>query len=283
MKDSMQAMAGFIDMHVHSHFSDGTMSPEAILKRARRNHVEYLAVADHNILEGSKRLMQLADKYGVHVCSGVELDALENDQNIHILGYGMALDNRDFETFVRENRAKLDDISDQLIRKMVQMQVNDRVSLKDYREFSYDRNGGGWKALHYFMAIGMTATLHEGIALYDTYACSYSQVSFPTVATVCERIHAAGGIAVLAHPGVTLSEEMLPAFLQQMLNSDIDGIECYYPKHSAEVTAMCSAFCRTHGLYMTSGSDCHGGFGRTDVGEMAMPAAELALQWLFEA
>jgi predicted metal-dependent phosphoesterase TrpH len=259
------------------------MSPEAILKRAKQNGVQYLSIADHNTLAGTAELLKIADDYAICACSGVELDTLENGRDIHILGYGMAIENADFQTFVIENRAHLDAISDRLIEKMVRLNAHKDLSLSGYRDFCYDRNGGGWKALHYFMAIGLTASLYEGMRLYEHYDCSYDQASFSDIKTACSQIHAAGGIAVLAHPGVTVNESELSAFLAFVNTCGIDGIECHYPKHSEAVTKQCVAFCEAHGLYATTGSDCHGTFGNTDVGEMKMAFDALDLHRFFEA
>ncbi|MBS7525917.1 PHP domain-containing protein [Fusibacter paucivorans] len=282
MKTKAQELCSYVDMHVHSYYSDGTMSPEAILKRAAQNGVRYLAIADHNTLKGTAELLKIADDYGICACSGVELDTLENGKDVHILGYGMSLENRDFHHFVNENRAHLDAISDRLIEKMVRQHHQTAVSTTGYRDFCYDRSRGGWKALHYFMAVGLTSSLYEGMRLYETYNCGYDQAPFSDIQSVCEKIHAAGGIAVLAHPGVTVSEAEVPAFLEYVSTRGIDGIECHYPKHSEALTKACVTFCRSEGLYITTGSDCHGTFGNTDIGEMQIAFDALDLQHFFK-
>jgi predicted metal-dependent phosphoesterase TrpH len=105
-------------------------------------------------------------------------------------------------------------------------------------------------------------------------------VDFPSIETVCENIHKAGGKAVLAHPGVTIKETDIDLFekeLRRLILSGPDGIECYYPTHTLEITQLCLKICRERDLLITSGSDCHGSFGTAEVGQMSTPIKLLQL------
>jgi DNA polymerase III alpha subunit len=145
------------DLHIHSYYSDGTMSPEEIYKAALKNQVGILAITDHDILEGSRQLQVLCKGSDIRYISGVELDALDQGVNVHILGYGVDLNKKDFVSFVKQNRIYLDTVNSKLIERMEKDYEN--ISLADYNDYHYDRTKGGWKALHYLFKKGLTSNL----------------------------------------------------------------------------------------------------------------------------
>jgi len=272
-------MSGKIaDLHIHSYHSDGTMSPEEILTVALSKGVGLIAISDHNVLEGSLKLQELCSRCDIQYVPAVELDALDNGNNIHILGYGMNLSDKEFRLFVKRNRTLLDEISIKLIEKM--QSDFDCITLTDYLNFSYEREKGGWKALHYMYKKGLINNLKEGIKFYQTYNCSYDCVDFPSVSLAAQYIHNAGGKAILAHPGVTINETDINLFkneLLRLISYGLDGIECYYPSHANEITDICLEICEVKDLLITAGSDCHGSFGNAEIGEMRITPGQLKL------
>lgn len=272
----MAWMDSIADLHVHSCFSDGTMTPAELLDAAAARGVGLLALTDHDLLEGARALRDLPGKRGVSCVSGVELDAMDFGLNFHILGYGVDLDDPGFQAFCRENRERLEEVNRRLIVKMER--AGEPVSLAEYEAFAYEPTLGGWTALHYFLSKGLTEKLAGGLSVYGKYSHSYTCVGFPPISEVSGRIHAAGGLAVLAHPGEVIPREDMAAFRAAVLSAmaqGLDGIECHYPFHPPEVTELCLALCREHGWLVTCGSDCHGGFGHSRVGELPVTVGSL--------
>lgn len=272
-------MAGdFVDLHIHSYYSDGTMSPEEIVMEAKRRGLGLIAVCDHNVLEGSIRARELCEREGIGYIPAVEIDSLYNGTDYHILGYGADLRDPGFAGFIRHNRELLDDISIKLIEKM-SARFNG-ISLSDYEDYSYDKRLGGWKCLHYLKSKGLSETLKDSLKFYEQYECPFSIVDFPSVKEAADEVRKAGGYAVLAHPGVTIPYSDAQAFtaeLGRILELGLDGVECYYPSHTEEVTAASLKACRERSLIITAGSDCHGAFGRAQIGEMEITADKLKL------
>lgn len=266
------------DLHIHSFHSDGTMSPEEILNRAIKNNLELIAITDHDVLEGSKTLIDLAKNQKINCISGAELDAVSFDINFHILAYGVDFDNEEFCNFVEKNRKLLEYVDVLLIKKMENNY--DNISLEDYNNYSYDRTKGGWKTLHYFVEKGISNNLFECFSIYSKYNHSYTCVDFPSVDEVCRQIHGAGGKAVLAHPGKVIKKQDLKEFgeeLYKLIACGIDGIECYYPSHSEEITTLCLDICNENNLLITCGSDCHGEFQETKIGQINIGINQLSL------
>ena len=172
------------DLHIHSYYSDGTMSPEEILEEALKNHVGVIAITDHDMFEGALELQELSKDEDIVCLTGVELDSLEGGENYHILAYGVDLQNEEFAAFVERNRVLLHTVNEELIKKM--QEVVPSVSMSEYNAFPYDRRKGGWKALQYLMAKGFTTHLKEGIFYYKQYDCPYACVDFPSIPEVCD-------------------------------------------------------------------------------------------------
>lgn len=275
-------METYADLHIHSYYSDGTMSPNEIVSQAVKRGVGLIAVCDHNILDGSRELKKLCEEQGLTYISGVEIDSLDTDVDHHILAYGADLYDSEFAAFIKRNRGLLDDISVKLVSNMSRDFAS--LSLEDFERFSYDRRLGGWKGMRYLMQKGLADSFAEVRRFYDEYACPFSVVDFPPVSQVCENVHRAGGYAVLAHPGETmkhLGSEGLAAELERLVSMGLDGIECYYPTHSFEVTELCLKLCRERDLLITAGSDCHGAFGKTAIGQVCVTPEQLELKGLY--
>ena len=268
----------FADLHVHSFMSDGTMSPKDILKKAEENGIGLLAIADHDMFDGSVELCKIGEESEVKCVPAAEITCTENGRQVHVLCYRPNLKNAAFLSFVAEGRKKLDMMSVRLIEKM--KEAGYRVSREEFEKFEYDRTGGGWKALHYFLEIGVTQNLKDGFSLYDSFGCGYETAGFPSVKTAIDNIHSAEGIAVIAHPGVSLDANDSRCFVSQLerfVSFGADGVECFYPEHSAAISDICERFCDERGLLKTSGSDFHGSFTSRAFGVPRKKTEELRL------
>ena len=108
----------FVDMHVHSFYSDGSMSPGEIVEAAVQNGVGVLAVADHNVLDGSIETQKLCKEHGIHCIPAVELNTLDGESDIHILAYDFDMENQQFTDFIKHVRFLLDESSVKLVELM---------------------------------------------------------------------------------------------------------------------------------------------------------------------
>ncbi|MCL2773032.1 MAG: PHP domain-containing protein [Oscillospiraceae bacterium] len=270
----------FVDMHVHSFYSDGSMSPEEIVEAACKNGVGILAVADHDVIEGSLKIKELCEKNKIKYIPAVEIDSIDDGTNFHILAYGFDVENQKFLDFLGHTRFLLDENSVRLIEAM-QKDYNN-ISLADYMDFSCEMRFGGWKTLYYFHAKGLTSSLKEGVKFYPQHNITYDKAGYSSISAVAYRIKKAGGYSILAHPGDKLIDttdiEYFKRELERIVSYGLDGIECYYPSHSEIVTQACLDVCGDNNLLITAGSDCHGVFGGTKIGEMNISLDKVALK-----
>ena len=105
----------FVDLHVHSYFSDGSLSPEEIASAANESKVGLLALADHDTTEGSQLLKAECSKYGIKTIPAVEIDSVDGNTNFHILAYGYDYGDQNFISFLKHTRFLLDESSVKLV------------------------------------------------------------------------------------------------------------------------------------------------------------------------
>jgi hypothetical protein len=271
----------FADLHIHSYYSDGSMSPEEIVEAAAENGVGLLAIADHNVLEGSINVKSLCRANDIQYLSAVEIDTLDKDGFQHILAYGFDISNSMFSDFIKHLRFMLDEMSVKLIERMKTDYSS--VSISDYFEYKYDRQLGGWKGINYLLDKGITSSLKDGMSFYSTYDVLRNSAGFSTIAATAYRVKMAGGYSVLSHPGELFDTSDIEGFkdeIRRIISYGVDGIECYYPNNSDTVTQACLDVCNEDDLIITAGSDCHGTFIENRVGEMDIPISKLRLKEL---
>ncbi|MBX9137259.1 MULTISPECIES: PHP domain-containing protein [unclassified Clostridium] len=254
------------DLHIHSYYSDGTMSPQEIVEEAKNRGLEIISITDHDVLDSYEELKVEAEKANIKVIRGVEIDSIFEGHLVHLLAYKFN-DNEDFFALVNRAKEQLLETSIELIRRMEKEYEN--ISLEDYNSYEYDRRKGGWKGIHYLFDKNITEGLFDGMKLYGKYECGHEKFDFPTVKEVCDITHNAGGYVVLAHPCNYYKDKTREEILEKLeiLKSDgIDGVECYYPANSDLMTETCLEFCRKNDLIITAGSDSHGDFGAVSKG-----------------
>lgn len=256
------------DMHLHSCFSDGTRTPEQIAEALQQAGIGLAALADHNTTQGHKLFDAACSARGIATIRAAELDCVYDGRVIHLLCYGFEPEGR-IMTLADHSKRLLLEMSRDLVKRMAADFPH--LSLADYDQYEYDRTLGGWKGLHYLCARQITRKLEDGMRLYGQYGCDYSNYPFPSVNAVCAAVREASGVPVLAHPAnwfASCTPAELGGHLEALRVAGIGGVECYYPSHTARMTAACLAFCSHHNLLVTAGSDCHGAFAER-VGEVA--------------
>lgn len=255
-----------VDLHIHTYYSDGTMSPKEVVEDAKRKNLGIIVITDHDVLDSYEELKVEAEKAGIIAIRGVEIDSIFEGHLVHLLAYKFE-DNEKLFKLINHAKEQLLETSIELIRRM----ENDYegISLEDYNSYEYERRKGGWKGIHYLHDRKITEGLFDGVKFYGKYDCGHEKFAFPSVGEVCNTVHDANGYVVLAHPCNYYSnknkEEILEK-LEILKSLGIDGVECYYPANSDLMTNTCLEFCKDNNLIITAGSDGHGDFGAVSKG-----------------
>lgn len=257
----------FADLHLHSHFSDGTWTPEALAAEARRLGLGALALTDHDTVEGCARAAAACALHGLEFVPGTELTAEHAGQEVHVLGYFLDITHPDLlRELTRFQRAR-----QERIREMVARLNHRGVGLQPEAVFALAncRSPGRPHVARALVQHGYCGSLEEA---FERFLKKHRPAWVPkckvSARQAIELIHAAGGLAVMAHPGLNRCDALIPALVEVGL----DGLECWHTKHSESQVAHYLELARRHGLLVTGGSDCHG----TSKGQPTLGTVRLA-------
>ncbi len=270
-----------IDLHSHSTASDGSMTPEAVIRRANTKNLSAIALTDHDCVDGLDAAIAEGSQQGIEVIPGLEISAEFNSGTMHILGF-----------FIEYQTGPLKGQLD--ILQEARRQRNPKIikNLQDLGlDITYDEvvaaSGGGQVGRPHFARVlinkGYVKSIEEAFEKYlKKGAPGYMEKFRFSPKKSIEMIHQAGGVAVLAHP-FTLglaSAEMEKSVIGDLVAAGLDGIEVYYSKNSPKNTKHYLKLCESFGLLPTGGSDFHGankpdidlGVGR---GDLSVPSGLL--------
>lgn len=241
------------DLHLHTYFSDGTYSPEELVAQAQRQDLQALALTDHDTVEGCPRTAAACLAVGIEFIPGTELTAEQDGHEIHILGYGFDLENPKFLNEIGKFQA----VRQNRIREMVQRlnQINVPLQAEAVFALANCRAPGRPHVARALVQAGLVGSLDEA---FERFLKKNRPAWVPkfkmSASNATELIHQSGGVAVMAHPGLNRSDEVIPA----MVEAGLDGIECFHTKHSASMAQHYLQIAERFRLLVTGGSDCHG-------------------------
>ena len=265
-----------IDMHVHSNYSDGLLSVESIAQAAKRRHLSFVSLTDHDTTEGLAPFMSACKKYGVEGLQGIELSA-ESDFTLHILGFRIdrlngPLQNRLGE--IRENR----NLRNHVICKKLQ-ELGLDIQIEDAEALSKGQVVARPHIARLMLQKGYVSSMGEAFVKYIGYGGSAHVQRTRLSAEECiSLITGAGGLAVIAHPAQTyLDDEKMDQLLRRLKDNGLWGIEALYSGHSPEQIYNYLKLADKFDLYPTAGSDFHG--SNSHGVELGIPVSEDFLPW----
>jgi 3',5'-nucleoside bisphosphate phosphatase len=247
-------MEGRADLHMHTRYSDGVLSPAALIRRARDAGLTVVSITDHDNADGIDEGVAEGRSLGVEVIPGMELSASIGDQDIHILGYFFDHHDRRLREYLAIFRAERVRRAERIVGKL-----ND-LNIPLTLDAVLDRAGTGSVGRPHIAAAlvegGLTGTYHEAFLKYIGYGKpAYEKKYQIAPRDAVELIASAGGLSFIAHPGPALDEKML----LELIKAGVDGIEVVHPAHSPELMAYYSGIADEYFLLTSGGSDFHGG------------------------
>ncbi len=262
------ARAGSVaDLHMHTRYSDGTWTPEAVVAEAKRLGLTAISITDHDTVEGCAPAMAACATAGVELITGTELTAEHAGEEFHILGYCVDI----HHPGLLKEIARFQEVRQQRVREMVERLNALGVPLKadSVFELANCKAPGRPHVARALVAAGLCVSLDEAFERFlkknrPAWVPKFKMSSHNAIAL----IHSAGGAAVLAHPGLNRADDHIPA----MAAEGLDGIECFHTKHSASAAQHYLALAARLQLLVTGGSDCHGlNRGKPLIGTVTIP------------
>lgn len=257
----------FADLHLHTNFSDGTYTPEELTAHAKRHGLGAVALTDHDTVDGCARMAIACEKEGIEFISGSELTAELNGNELHLIGY--AIDTQNAKLLVE--MAKFQSVRQNRIREMVSRLNKLNIPLEADAVFAIAncQSPGRPHVGRALVQAGFCATLDEA---FERFLKKHRPAWVPkfkiSAMGAIALIHQAGGVAVMAHPGLNRTDDAIP----QLVAEGLDGLECYHTKHSPATSEHYLALAHRHQLLVTGGSDCHGmNKGKPLIGTIKLP------------
>jgi len=272
------------DLHLHTNYSDGTLTPAEMVQKAIHNKIGMISICDHNTVAAYPELTTLCSSSGVKLLTGVEVDCFMGGKYVHLLGYGFDLQNPGLLAMLADCSNKMQYMNDAVI---INMAKDYSIDLNEYAAYVSPPEIGGYKNSNFLLHKGIIGSIPEYFPLCDKYGVTLGSIGLPQLDHACSVIKSAGGIPVLAHPCSKLDPHNFAAELQIAVASGVMGLECYYPEQDETTTELCVDFCRNNSLLITAGSDDHGEFNKIidgvvyQMGEVMVDVNSLNLQKWF--
>lgn len=266
-------MKNYIDLHMHSRYSDdGQYSPQELVAMGRESQLKVMAIADHNSVQAIPEALEAAKEAGIKLIPAVEIDCTYEEVNLHVLGYGIDYAHSDFWELEQSvlnqelqasakkieltgqlgfqiDQAKLDRLSDNGVYTgemfgevlLEDERYLDHPLLLPYRQ-NNDRSDNPFVNFY-----------------WDYYAQGkpcYTPIVYPSLKQTIELIKKHGGVAVLAHPGNNLKGRF--ELFDKMVALNLDGVEAFSSYHDEATVAYFYQKAQDYSLLYTCGSDFHG-------------------------
>lgn len=247
-----------IDLHTHSNRSDGTFEPAEVVRLAAERGLDVVALTDHDTTDGLEEAALAGAEHGVEVVPGVELSAEYQRTSVHVLCYWMDVADPPLQAELSRLRDERFRRGELMVEKLQALDLP--VSFERVREIAGRGNIVRPHVAQAMVEAGVVATEKEA---FDRYIGDGKPAHVPKHALdpvdAVSLIRGAGGLCVLAHPGMWGPQTSLPEeLIERMAAAGMTGLEVDHLDHSPDQRAHYRGVARRLGLIPTGGSDCHG-------------------------
>lgn len=246
-------MKQIADLHTHTLFSDGKLSPEELLAKAVDSGLSAISVTDHDTIDGCLYIQKIIDDYPIRFVNGIELSSHEKGREIHILGYGFDINNSRLTWHLKDYRKARFDRALKICQKLNSLGME-----FDFEHIIIQAGKAPIGRPHIAEVLLKLGFVKNYSAAFFAYlsedAPAYEpKKNFP-VKDAIKLINDAGGVAVVAHPSYYNNQNLL----LKIIEHGVDGIEVIHPSHSKEMQKYFRGIASQYSLLETGGSDFHG-------------------------
>jgi len=260
----------YVDLHMHSTASDGAVAPADVVAAAQRAGLSAIALTDHDTVDGIAEAQLAGERLGVRVVAGVELSAIDDGEEIHVLGLHL--------THPEHIASALDELKEtRRARARETVERLNALGIPVTIEAVFAAAGEGAVGRpHVAKALVAGGWARDFRDAFDRWlgngkpACIEKRTV--TFAEAARLIHESGGISVYAHPGGGASR----AELEELASLGLDAVEVLHPSHTADEIVRLAALTGELGLLPSGGSDWHG----ANEGYRALGSMKVRAEWL---
>ena len=261
-----------IDLHLHTTASDGALAPSELVSRALAAGLSILSITDHDTTSGSDAARAPAGDAGLRLVPGIEISAVAEGRDVHVLGYFIDTASAPLRAFLDRQRVdrvrRVAEMGERLAALGLPIEVGPIVA-----DAGRGRSVGRPQIAAALVAAGHVRTRDEAFDRFLEFGgAAYVSRCGTSPEDVVAVIHAAGGIASLAHPGVSARDHLIAP----LAAAGLDALEAGHSDHDAATEARYRALAADLGLLVTAGSDFHGDGGHrvSRLGTISLTAAE---------
>lgn len=242
-----------IDLHIHTTYSDGQLTPIEILAEARNKNFDTISITDHDCINGYLLADEYATEYGIELVPGVEVSSYCQDKEVHILGYYFDPTFRDLKKMLTFHMEKRIHRAEVILHKLKEL-FGFSISFQELQNVARNNFIGRAHIAAVMLQKGYTNSFNDA---FTYYISNRSPANEPkktySSSEVIKIIHDSGGVAILAHPGVINNDSIV----EELIDSGIDGLEIFYPTHSNKKIKTYLSLAKEHSQLVTGGSDFH--------------------------
>lgn len=245
-----------IDLHLHTTASDGRLSPVQLVARVAAAGITTMSVTDHDTVAALAEVATEAASRGTRLVPGIEITAVDAGRDVHMLGYFFDPASLPLLTFLEGQRAlrvsRVREIGARLAVLGMPVDVEALVTAAARRPGT---SVGRPQVARALVSAGHVSSVQEAFERWlATGLPAFVARTGPSPATVVDVIHTAGGVASLAHPGVTRRDDLI----RPLADHGLDAIEVYHSDHLPEDVQHYRGLAQRLGLLVSGGSDFHG-------------------------
>ncbi|OGY23179.1 MAG: hypothetical protein A2172_02255 [Candidatus Woykebacteria bacterium RBG_13_40_15] len=273
-------MKKYIDLHAHTYYSDGGLSPAAVVEKAKKIGLSAVGIADHDSVSGLSEATSAGKKIGIEVVPATEITCYPSEKReFHILGYFIDWKNKTFQSFLKELQTQREQQAEKVVASLNELGY--LINLGDLKSLTRGVIGKphiAWMVINDLENKKKLLEDFGGIPTASDFIRKYLITGMPAhhrrealdPKDSIDLIHKHGGLAILAHPSWDLVSKDSESgkltfddhYLAELLGNGLDGIEVYSHRDSEEDTKLCVAhyekIAKEKGLAVSGGSDYHG-------------------------
>jgi predicted metal-dependent phosphoesterase TrpH len=253
-----------IDLHIHTTASDGTFTPEQVISHAHQLKLKAIAITDHDTVAGSKEALRNGIPPSLGFLTGVEISSTPPpfypaSGSFHLLGYSIRLDDPELNRTLEKLQQARKNRNPAIISRLNELGIS--ITLDEVRKEAGEGQLGRPHIAQLMVKKRVVASID---AAFDQFLGTGKPAYVDKQRVECfkaiEIILAAGGVPVLAHPGLLdfKEENQLEELIGRLKKAGIQGVEVYYSGHTPDQSRLFAELAKRHDLLMTGGSDFHG-------------------------
>lgn len=254
-----------VDLHVHTKASDGEYSPREIVQMAKELELSAIGITDHDTVSGVKEAMLAGKEYGVKVIPGIEISTMDSEE-IHLVG--LSIDAENSELVGACNQFETDRLGRG--KRVCEFLAKQGIEV-DWQEVIEIAGGGSVGRPHFAEYLQQHGYVKDRNAAFEKYLNTKAfhhatDRKLPSTEEAIQLVHRAGGLAVLAHPGLLKAGGWeLEELLKRLVEAGLDGIEVIYSRHNSKQVQTFTKLAEKYHLRISAGSDFHGEHLKADV------------------